>query len=115
MSSKEGVLRQELEKLNELFRDVDPIKSKLVEGLIRDAAFLFAENWKLRQLMEQTGMVIVHPSKPELQKPVEAAKQYRQNVAAYGMAIKTLNAILSKDMSEGDDEFAKFIKQQTEG
>lgn len=115
MLTKEAVLQKEREKLNELFKDVDPVKTKLVAGLIEDAAFLFAENWFLRNSLADTGMVKIHPERPELQKPIEAAKQYRQNVAAYGMAIKTLNTILSKDASEGDDEFDKFIRQANGG
>lgn len=111
MLTKEAVLEKERAKLKELFKEVDPNKSKLAEGLIEDAAFLFAENWSLRGLLAKTGMVKPHPQRPEIQKPIEAAKQYRQNISAYGVAIKTLYTILSKDIAEGEDEFDKFIRE----
>lgn len=106
--TKEEVYQQELKKLREIFADVDPSKAKLVEGLIDDAAFLKAENAMLKRVLAESGMVRIHPQKPTLQKPTEAARQYLKNVNSYAVVIKTLNGILSKNMLEPDDGMDEF-------
>lgn len=106
--SKTDVFQKELDKLTEIFQDVEEPKRKLVEGLIEDAAFLKAENHDLRQSLSVTGMVKVHPQHPEIQKPVEAARQYLKNVNSYAVVIKTLNGILNKSAIEEDDELSEF-------
>lgn len=106
--AKGEIYQQELKKLTEIFADVDVGKRKLVEGLIEDASFLKAENYVLRKSLELTGMVQVHPGRQELQKPIESAKQYRQNVNSYCVIIKTLNGILNKNMLDDEDELGEF-------
>ena len=108
---KSHVYKKELEKLAEIFKDVEPSKAQLVEGLIEDAAFLKTENFILRQVIAETGMVKFHPQHPEIQKPTEAAKQYLKNVNSYAVVIKTLNGILQKNTIEADDEFDEFMKE----
>ncbi|MFB9326987.1 hypothetical protein ACFFSY_13750 [Paenibacillus aurantiacus] len=105
---KNEVLQQERTKLYEIFADVDPSKSRLVEGLIEDAAFLRAENHVLRQQLAKTGMVKIHPTNPDLQKPVETGKQYLKNINSYSVIIKTLNGILAKNVIEDDDDLSEF-------
>ena len=105
---KQKVYDQELKKMQEIFRDVDEPKRKLVEGLIEDAAFLKAENASLREAMKATGMVKIHPERPGLQKTVEAAKQYLRNVNSYATVIKTLNGVLSKNILEDEDDLSEY-------
>lgn len=105
---KGAIYDQELTKLNEIFADVEPGKSQLVQGLIEDAAFLRAENTRLKQVLFELGMVKIHPERPELQKPVEAAKQYLKNVNSYAVIIKTLNGVLNKNVIDDDDELSAF-------
>lgn len=99
----------ELSKLEEIFSEVEPGKKKLVDGLIQDAAFLYAENLRLKAVINETGMVRLHPTINGLQKPTEAAKQYLKNVNSYAVVIKALNSVLSKNIPEEDDEFDKWI------
>lgn len=106
--TKEAIFKKELEKLTEIFNDVDESKRKLVEGLIEDAAFLKAENSILKEVISETGMVKIHPKHKDLQKPVEAAKQYLKNINSYSVVIKTLNGVLNKNAIEEDDELSEF-------
>ena len=108
---KSEICQKELEKLREIFKDVEPAKQQLVEGFLEDAAFLFAENHELKKIIEQTGMVKVHPQHTDLQKPTEAAKQYLKNINSYAVIIKTLNGVLQKNTVEGDDDFDEFMKE----
>lgn len=108
---KTDIYHQEREKLREIFGSVDPAKAKLVDGLIEEAAFLKAQNEALRESLAETGMVKIHPTHKDIQKPVETARQYRQNLNSYAVVIKTLNGVLHKDAVEEDDDFDNFLKE----
>lgn len=110
MERKE-LYEQELEKLRKLFKDVEPAQAALAEGLIEEAAFLKAENMALKVRGLENGMIKAHPEYPEIQKPVESARQYLRNVNTYSTVIKVLGSILQKSSVEEDDAFAKFLKR----
>jgi hypothetical protein len=105
---KQDIFQVEIKKLTGLFLAIEPAKRELAEGLINEAAFLFTENAVLRQSLELTGMIRTHPCHPELQRPVEAARQYRQNVNSYAVIIKALGGILSKSITEEGDDLEEF-------
>ncbi|WP_067725352.1 hypothetical protein [Oceanobacillus damuensis] len=107
--SKKAVYQKEKEKLTEIFKDVEESKRKLVEGLIEDACFLKSENYDLKVILVEIGMVNIHPKNKQLQKPVEAARQYLKNVNSYAVIIKTLNSVLSKNILEDDDDLDEFV------
>lgn len=106
--TKNEVYQKELMKLHEIFQDIDQNKAKLAQGLIEDAAFLYAENFELKKVIDKTGMVKFHPDYPEIQKPTEAAKQYLKNANSYAVIIKALNGILNKSLVEEDDDLDEF-------
>jgi regulator of replication initiation timing len=101
-------IEREAAKLRELFEDVEPAKAKLVEGLISDAAFLKVQNDRLKRILTESGMVLIHPENPKVQKPVEAARQYLKNANAYAVVIKTLNGVLSKNVIDPDDGLGEY-------
>lgn len=105
---KEKIYAEEVKKLQKIFEIVDENKRELVQGLIEDAAFLKAENHELREILSESGMIKVHPKYPEMQKPTEAGKQYRNNVNTYSTVIRTLNGILNKSADLEDDDLAEF-------
>lgn len=106
---------KEFEKLTEIFKDVEPGKQKLVEGLISDASFLYAENWDIRNIIDKSGgMVKVNPKNLSMQKQTEAGKQYLKNINSYSVIIKTLNGILMKNTIEGEDPFDQWIREKKE-
>jgi regulator of replication initiation timing len=106
--TKNEVFTKEKEKLTNIFLEVEPSKRQLVEGLIDDAAFLKAENHRLKLLLRETGMIQIHPSQRHLQKPTEAARQYLKNVNSYAVIIKTLNGVLAKGIIEDEDDLSEF-------
>jgi regulator of replication initiation timing len=105
---KEQVYKAELDKLNEIFQDVDESKKKLVDGLIQDAAFLYAENYNIKRRLNKSGMIKFHPKDPSLQKTLPAAKEYRQNLNSYSVVIKTLNGVLQKANIDEDDDMEDY-------
>lgn len=104
--------QNELEKLKSIFEKVDPNKQKLVEKLIQEAAFLADQNDRLRTLLQETGMIKIHPNNPTLQKSTEASKQYLKNLQAYSVVIKTLSQVLTKSTIEDEDEFENFLNDE---
>lgn len=109
---KSLIYKRELEKLKEIFKDVDECKQQLVEGLIQDAAFLFAENYDLKNLINETGMIKVNPVNKSMQKQTEVGKQYLKNINSYSVIIKALNGILMKNTLEEDDAFDTWLKEK---
>lgn len=101
---KRMVFQAEYDKLQTIFSDVDEKKRQLVEGLIGDAAFLYAENKALKRILAGSGTVCINPNNPTQQRPVPAATQYLKNANSYAVIIKTLNGVLSKNEIEADDE-----------
>lgn len=105
---KPDEIQKERMRLEEIFKDIEPNRLGLIDGLIDDAAFLRAANIGLRTQLVETGMVKAHPTFKDIQKPVEAAKQYLKNVGVYAVVIKALNGILNKTDQiepEGLEEF----------
>ena len=107
--TKREAYNKELNKLNEIFSDVEESDKKLVEGLIQDAAFLYAENFVIKQVLEDTGMIKIHPDNPNLQKPLPIAKEYRQNLNSYSVVIKSLSSVLQKKIDDEDDDMDEFV------
>lgn len=105
---KKEAYKKELNKLNEIFNDVEESNKKLVEGLIQDAAFLYAENYELKQILKETGMIKIHPDNQTLQKTLPIAKEYRQNLNSYSVVIKSLSSILQRRIDEEDDDMDEF-------
>lgn len=105
---KQEVYDGEFAKLTELFNEIDESKKKLVEGLLQDAAFIYAENWEIKGRLNKTGMIKYHPDNPTLQKPLPAAKEYRQNLNSYAVVIRTLNGVLLKKEDNDDEDMDEF-------
>jgi len=105
-------IQNEEKRIAEVFREIDPTKAELARGIIQQAAFLKIENDELQEQLLETGMVKYHPERKDIQKPMEGAKQFRQNAATYNLLIKTLGSMIGKDDQGGDDPFDEWIKQK---
>lgn len=101
---KSAVFQAEYDKLQQIFKDVDEKKRQLVDGIINDAAFLYAENKALKRIISDSGTVCINPNNPVQQRPVPAATQYLKNANSYAVIIKTLNGVLSKNEIDPDDD-----------
>ncbi len=102
----------EYERLRSLFSSVDETKTKLVDNLIQQAAFMKVELAILQEQIRKHGAVQV--SNKGAQRQTEAAKYYTKLVNSYGTVIKTLNSIMGKNIIDEDDEFDKFIGRISE-
>jgi len=107
VGNKEPV--NELEKLRDVFKNVDPAKQKMTEKLLEHTAFLSEQLDEQQKLIAAHGMVRVHPTNPTIQKQTEVGKQYLKTLQAYSLAVKTLNGIYSRNAIEEEDDFDKFM------
>ena len=102
----------EYERLQSLFSSVDPTKAELVDNLLNEAAFMKAQLEQLKLQIKKYGAVQI--SNKGTQRQTEAAKYYTKLVNSYGTVIKTLNAIMGKNVMDEDDEFDKFMAKMSE-
>jgi hypothetical protein len=102
----------EFERLRSLFSSVDETKTKLVDNLIEQAAFMKVELGVLQKQIRKYGAIQV--SNKGTQRQTEAAKYYTKLINSYGTVIKTLNTILGTKVDDGDDAFDEFLKRANE-
>lgn len=102
-------VEKEYKRLKELFAGVDVLKEELVDELIRKSAFLKVEMDRLEEIIKTSKMVQI--SNKGNQRINPAYKAYLQSLSTYQSIIKTLNAILGKNVEDTDDDFDDFLKQ----
>lgn len=107
---KTDVYQQELKKITEIFKDVDKQQREIAEGLIQETAYLKSELWEMRQVLDKTGMIKIHPNDPSKQKALPIANEYRRTANIYALNIKTLNSILQNNVLEEEDAFDTWMK-----
>jgi len=107
--SKIKDVNDELERLRSLFSTVDETKTKLVDNLLEQAAFMKVELGVLQEQIRKYGSVQV--SSKGSQRQTEAAKYYTKLINSYGTVIKTLNSIMGKNVIEGEESFDEFLKR----
>ena len=107
---KQAEFQKESEKLTALFANADENQKKLAAGLIEDAAYLYAENKVLREMLSESGMVRINPANPAQQRPIEAAKQYRANVDTYSSVMGRLYRILDSQERDEEDDMSDYEK-----
>lgn len=106
------MISKEYERLKSLFSLVDESKTKLVDNLIYQAAFMKMELDKLQEQIRKHGAIQI--SSKGTQRQTEAAKYYTKLVNSYRTVIKTLNTILGTQVDDGDDAFDEFLKRANE-
>ena len=97
----------EYERLLELFKDVDEAKQKLVDELLKKAAFLKTQLDSLEEEIRKYGCMKVVGGKYILS---PAYKTFLNSLGIYQNLIKSLNLIMGKNTIDEDDEFDNFMK-----
>ncbi|MFA7689279.1 MAG: hypothetical protein WCX96_04255 [Bacilli bacterium] len=102
-------VNKEYKRLSTLFKSIDASKAKLVDELLKKAAFLKVELDKLESIISLS--YVVQTSNKGNQRVNLAYKTYLQSLSTYQSIIKTLNTILGRDIDDGDDYFDEFLKE----
>ena len=98
----------EYNRLKELFINIDPSKTKLVDELLMNASFLKVRLDDLKEKIKTYGAVEI--SNKGNRRESIFYKTYLATLNTYQGIIKTLNGILGKDAIDEDDEFDNFLR-----
>lgn len=112
--SKNEIYQQELEKIIEIFKEVEEPQRKLADGLIQETAYLKAELYEMHKVINEVGLIKIHKTDKSKQKALPIANEYRRTANIYALNIKTLNSILMKNVVEGEDEVEAWLKSRRE-
>lgn len=95
------------DELEDIFKDVDESKKRLVNKLLDEVVFLEERMDELRAM----PFIAVHPKNPAMQRTTAAARQYKECSQSYMNAIRILAGILSKVESTAQDELLKRLEE----
>jgi len=101
-------ISQEYERIKELFSGVDEKQLELADGAIWECARLRIELNDLHEIIEESGLIKVHPKNPTMQKELPVSKLVVKARANYLNYIAKLSNILGKEIEEDDDELSDY-------
>ena len=101
-------IRQEYERIKELFSGVDEKQLELADGAIWECARLRIELNALHEIIKESGLIKVHPKNPTMQKELPVSKLVVKSRANYLNYIAKLSNILGKEIEEDDDELSDY-------
>lgn len=104
--------RKELERIKGIYKDCDPSKLRLAEGLMGKAAFLKAQLDSLERKVSENGPI--QRSSRGNARVSPTYKAYLQTVSAYQAAVRAIDRIMGGSAEEGDDQFDEFMKKAME-
>lgn len=94
-------------QLDEIFRDVDEDKKRLVDRLLDEVVYLEGQMEELKKL----PFLAVHPENPARQKVTPAAKLYKECSQSYMNAIRILAGVLNKVETSAQDDLMSMLEQ----
>lgn len=101
-------IKQEYERIKELFSGVDEKQLELADGAIWECARLRIELNDLHKIIDESGLIKVHPKNPTMQKELPVSKLVVKARANYLNYIAKLSNILGKEIEEDDDELSDY-------
>lgn len=109
---KDEVIADEIVKLSDCFKNIPTDKRKIVDGLISNAAFMFATLQELALYSDKYG-VVEHTADGVGTKESSAIKSYNTMINRYNTVIKQLCDLLpdNNSLQESTDDLVDFIKK----
>lgn len=95
-------IKEEYDRIRELFAGVDENQLALVDGAIVEAARLRCELDRLHGIVAKTGLVKVDPNNPQRQKELPVSRMLPKVRANYTNIIFKLASILGKSVEDDD-------------
>ena len=95
------------EELDEIFKDIDENKKKLIKPLLDDISFLELRMEELKKM----PFIRVHPKDPTKQKVTKAAKLYKEHSQSYMNAIRMLYSMINGHEVE-EDAVEKWLAER---
>lgn len=95
------------EELNDIFKDIDENKKKLINPLLDNIAFLE----KRMEELKKFPFIQIHPKDPTKQRPTTAAKLYKEHSQSYMNAIRMLYSMINGHEVE-EDAVEKWLAER---
>lgn len=105
---KSSELSKEISRLKAEFKNSDESILNVLEGLIEQAAY---ERLYLKRLNEQaiiTGLVKIHPEKPDVQKTLPVSAEIARHSAALTNIMDKLIKHLGSNNDDKEDELSEY-------
>lgn len=96
------MVKQEYERIKNLFADVDEKQLQLIDGAIWEAARLRVELDRLNEIAQRSGLIKFDPNNPSRQKALPVAKELPKVRASYINVIFKLARILGAGINDED-------------
>ena len=110
---KETLVNREINRLTNLFKDIDKNKRLTAKGLIEEAAFMKATLQELKTMIDQDGPIDEMPQgEYSILREHPALKSYNTMVQRYTNIINQLTNLHPKEdiKKEVDDGFEAFVR-----
>lgn len=109
--SKDKLIKREIGRLTNLFKDMERVRRLSTNGLIEEAAFMKITLKELKETINQTGAVDeMSQGSYSILREHPALKSYNTMVQRYAAILKQLTDLLPKEIQiEEDDGFDEFL------
>ena len=110
--SKETLVNREINRLTNLFKDIDANKRLTAKGLIEEASFMKATLQELKEMIDEQGPIDDMPQgEYSILREHPALKSYNTMVQRYTNIINQLTSLHPKEeiKKEVDDCFDSFV------
>ena len=113
--SKDTLVNREINRLTNLFKDIDANKRLTAKGLIEEASFMKATLQELKEMIDEHGPIDEMPQgEYSILREHPALKSYNTMVQRYTNIINQLTNLHPKEdiKKEVDDGFDDFLKKR---
>ena len=112
--SKDEIVKKEYKKLGGIYTRLDPKMKKVVDPLLREATFMAASLYELRQIINEKGYTEAYQNGAN-QKGIKKSSEveiYNTMIKNYSAIMKQLTDLLPKDdlKKSDDDGFDDFVQ-----
>ena len=115
--SKDTLIKREISRLTNLFKDMERVRKLSTNGLIVEASFMKATLTELKAEIDKAGPIDEMPQGDySILREHPALKSYNTMVQRYAAVLKQLTDLLPKEEQKAveDDGFEKFVNSRTD-
>ncbi len=108
---RKAEIQKEFEKLKQIFSELEQKELDFISGLLEETAYQKVTLCEMREIMSETGILLIHPKDNTKQKALPIANEYRRTANIYALNIKQLYSLLHKLDNEQENAFDVWLKE----
>ncbi|WP_297634749.1 hypothetical protein [uncultured Clostridium sp.] len=111
---REKKIKQEVNRIKKIYRNLEKDKVKVLEGLIKDAAFMKVTLEEFRETLIQKGTTkLFKQGKQELEVERHESKMYLPYIQKYSQVMKQLIDLFPPEVQKTEeDALTEFVKRR---